>query len=279
SFMLILYYFLAKDEEKRMTGEFGDAYRDYASRTGMFLPLSVERLFVWPGLTADSARLRPVIVPVLIVAVVLGGGFVCRTLTLRSLSYAASGNITLLPILPEDRAIASKVLQGIVDGEHSGTVKFLQPGTAYLGYVMPADYIMQGMIANTGSRFHLFKKHHTIAMITDWVFHPFQHLRRPPSAHFAKMHGVDPKIARRHHCPLGINDPKLACDSCPYRRVILVKITTGSKRIASGPDLLSFRAHREPVGFIDLDTRTGAIINAQKVGKSTAWKNVPTPAI
>ena len=38
SLMFILYYFLAKDEERRMLGHFGDGYREYMERTGMFLP-------------------------------------------------------------------------------------------------------------------------------------------------------------------------------------------------------------------------------------------------
>ena len=66
-------------------------------------------------------------------------------------------------------------------------VPFLQSDKSYLGYVMPADYIMQGMIADTGDRSHLFKHHHTVALITDWVCHPFAHLRRPPGGHMAAM--------------------------------------------------------------------------------------------
>ena len=54
-------------------------------------------------------------------------------------------------------------------------------------------------------------------MIADWVLRPFEHLRRPPSAHVARMHGVDPAIARRHHCPLGIDDEGMDCGACPYR--------------------------------------------------------------
>jgi protein-S-isoprenylcysteine O-methyltransferase Ste14 len=36
--MIGLYYVLARDEERRMTATFGDQYRAYMSRTGMFLP-------------------------------------------------------------------------------------------------------------------------------------------------------------------------------------------------------------------------------------------------
>ena len=44
SFMFILYYFLARDEERRMLGQFGEGYREYMNRTGMFLPRSLEAL-------------------------------------------------------------------------------------------------------------------------------------------------------------------------------------------------------------------------------------------
>src|ERR1035437_7324815 len=41
--MLFLYYLLARDEERRMLNQFGESYRAYLERTGMFLPQVVER--------------------------------------------------------------------------------------------------------------------------------------------------------------------------------------------------------------------------------------------
>jgi len=43
--------------------------------------------------------------------------------------------------------------------------------------------------------------------------------------------------------------------------------------------MLAFNITRMPVGFVDINTQTGEIINAKQVEKSTAWKDVPTPAI
>ena len=51
-------------------------------------------------------------------------------------------------------------------------MKFLNNDKEYLGYVMPVDYIMQGMIANTGGESHLYKQHHTVGLIIDWVLYP-----------------------------------------------------------------------------------------------------------
>jgi hypothetical protein len=137
---------------------------------------------------------------------------------------------------------------------------------------------MQGMIADTGGHFHLFKKHHTVGLIADWVLHPFEHLRRPPGAHLAALHRVDPQVARRHHCPLEIEDGRLSCETCTYRRVILVKIVGPGKHPA-GSEMLSLASRRTPVGFIDIDSRDGKIVKVKEVERGTAWKDVPTPEI
>jgi hypothetical protein len=144
---------------------------------------------------------------------------------------------------------------------------------------MPGDYVMQGMIANTGDDFHLFKQHNTVMMITEWVLHPFQHLRSSPSLHMAKMHGVDPAVARRHHCPLGINDPSLDCNNCPYRRIIIDEVGNPNGNHTTGKGMLSFDSNRHPVYSIDINTRTGEIVKILKVESATAWQDVPTPAI
>jgi len=279
SLMFILYYFLAKDEERRMLGQYGDAYRQYMEHTGMFFPFPVASTVRVLTNWIPSPALRNFLIPVSIVTIVLGAGFLCRALTVHSLPLATEKNLTLLPILPEDGRYSAKVLDGIIRHSDSHGVAFIRSDKNYLGYLMPGDYVMQGMIADTGSRFHLFKQHHTVAMISDWVLHPFEHLRRPPSAHMAKMHNVDPRIARRHHCPLEIDDETLNCSNCPYRRVIIVEIQDDQQGPISGMDALGFNTNRIPVGFVDINTQTGQIIDAKEVKKSTAWKDVPTPAI
>ncbi len=277
--MFILYYFLAKDEERRMIKQYGEPYRQYMKNSGMFFPRFVEKCFSFNGRHFQNNSLKYLVASVLILTVVIGTGFVCREITLRSLAFQAKNNLTLVPILPEDSRLSVEVLDGIFRRDAENKIDFLQDENDYLGYLMPADYIMQGMIANTGSEFHLYKKHHTLAMIIDWVLHPFEHLRRPPSVHMAKMHNVDPAIVRRHHCPVGINNPDLECENCPYRRVIIVEIGHECKKHISGGKLFSFDTIRTPVGFIDINAQTGEIVNIKLVEKATAWKDVPTPAI
>ena len=274
SIMFILYYFLAKDEEKRMVAEYGNSYRQYMDRTGMFFPSinASKSTFTVP---APLLNRKTILVQLFVVAIVIGTGFVFRFLTLHSLQISAKDNIALVSIMPEDSAKALTVLNAL----HSGHLKFLKNDKAYLGYLMPVDYIMQGMIANTGGESHLYKQHHTVGLIIDWVLHPFAHLRRSPAARMADMGHVDPVTARRHHCPLGINKETMDCNHCEYRRIIFVEVDSPAGNHMTGDELFAFNTKRKPVGFIDIDTNTGVLVDKQSVDSKTAWSDVPTPSI
>jgi len=278
--MFILYYFLAKDEERRMVAKYGASYEEYLAATGMFVPQVLERpLSRLMTRLSPTPLLKSLFVTVMIFVSVIGTGFLLRGITLHSLPLSAEGNITAVPILPEDSHIGNEVVKTIANSSATAQIPFLAPDKTYLGYVMPVDYIMQGMIADTGGHFHLFKKHKSLALIADWVLHPFDHLRRPPAAHMAEQHGVDPQVARRHHCPLQIQQEGMACDTCSFRRVILVEIDGNPKDSRPGVSAFSLNAGRTPVGYLDINTQTKEIINIKKVGASTAWKDVPTPEI
>ncbi|RMD94192.1 MAG: isoprenylcysteine carboxylmethyltransferase family protein [Calditrichaeota bacterium] len=275
SIMFILYYFLAKDEERRMIRQYGDSYREYMRKTGMFFPHLRKNE---PGSYSPSAspfQPKNLLALATVIIAVIGTGFICRGITLNSLRLESKDNVTLVAIMPEDNEKEPAILRAI----QSNGVEFLNTDKNYLGYEMPVDYIMQGMIANTGTEHQLYKQHHTVGLIIDWVLHPFGHLRRSPSAQMAKMRNVDPAIARRHHCPLGINNPAMNCNNCEFRRIIFVQVDNPSNNNVSGKELFAFNTRRIPVGFIDINTKTGKIINKKRVESKTAWSDVPTPEI
>jgi hypothetical protein len=248
------------------------------NHTGMFVPKSLEVIFSFMGRLMPKSPLKYAVISVLIVIAVLGSGFTLREITLSSLPTESKSNLTILSILPEDNASSANAVAGILKDEREGKLS-LAADRNYLGYIMPADYIMQGMIANTGGDFHLYKQHNTVAMIWEWVLHPFEHLRASPSFHMAKMRNVDPSFARRHHCPIGINDPALECGTCPYKRVIIDEVTNSQHAHISGSELLSLETVRIPVYAVDLNAETGEIVKVVPVEKATAWADVPTPSI
>jgi hypothetical protein len=95
----------------------------------------------------------------------------------------------------------------------------------------------------------------------------------------AAAHGVDPQTARRNHCPLKINLASMDCDTCTYRRIIWVEAEHTSSEPVSGVNMLSLYTRRTPVGYTDVDLKTGEILSSTPVGKATAWRDVPTPEI
>jgi len=274
SVMFILYYFLAKDEERRMIRQYGDLYKAYMRKTGMFFP-RVRNMEPSSSISTKPFHAKNMLTLASVVVVVIGSGFLFRTVTLNSIYLDSKKNVTLVSIMPEDSERESSVLNAI----QSANIEFINEDREYLGYEMPVDYIMQGMIANTGSEHHLYKQHHTIGLIADWVLHPFEHLRRSPSAQMAKMRNVDPSMARRHHCPLKINNLSMDCNNCEFRRIIFVEVDNPSKTNISGKELFAFNTKRIPIGFIDVNIKTGKIINKMLVESKTAWSDVPTPEI
>jgi protein-S-isoprenylcysteine O-methyltransferase Ste14 len=279
SLMFLLYYFLARDEERRMIGQFGESYRAYMDRTGMFLPRSIEKWLSAPFASLGGS-LKPAVIALLIPIAVIGTGFLLRTITLNSLPIKAWRNVTLVSILPEDSSLSGNVMKEIFAGtDMPASLSFLKTDKDYLGYLMPPDYVMQGMIADTGGAFHLHQHHNTFALIADWIFNPFEHLRRSPSTQMAVTHHVNPAIARRHHCPVKMDDAAMDCQSCPIRRIIFVEIDHNGGGHLSNTGLFSFNTARVPIGFIDINARTGEILDVKPVGAATAWMDVPTPAI
>ena len=277
--MIVLYYFLARDEERRMTIKYGCAYHNYTEQTGMVLPLWVERSITSVVERYNLKPYMPVIFPVIILVVVLVAGFSLRALTIAELPVSIKGNVAVVSMLPEDNRFLNEAVSVLNGNQETVSDRLvLDQNKTYLGYLMPVDYVMQGMIVSTGVRWQLYKRHHTFQMISDWIFHPFRHLRQPPlhlPQHMPAGHTM--AMARRHHCPLGINDPNLECSNCPYRRVILVQEERKRGETLSNRYLFALNTERTAVGYLDIDVCSGKIIDTAQVYGKTAWEDVPTP--
>jgi uncharacterized membrane protein len=117
SLMFILYYFLAKDEQRRMISRYGESYEAYVRNTGMFFPKSVEASFSFMGRHMPKSPLKYAVIPALIIIAVLGSGFILRGITLNSLPFESNSNLTVVSILPEDSGSSANVIAGILNGE------------------------------------------------------------------------------------------------------------------------------------------------------------------
>ncbi|MEK6698862.1 MAG: methyltransferase [Nitrospirota bacterium] len=252
--MTIVYYFLAKDEERRMLNAHEATYRSYMNKTGMFLPLSLERLLL------PSSPLKKAALMAGFAVVVLGGAFLLRAYTISTLTmWNGTENVAAIAILPED---GFKMEHRMADILALPRVKErLQNGKQYLAYFLPQNYIMQGMIADTGGDWKLYKQHHTIAMITDWVFHPFRHLREGHHAMPGGMH-------MQHQRNAGMQDDAI-------KRLIFLSLE--DVEVKKPADLFSINALRVPQFMVDVDVHTLGLLDIKELSHGSGWGTVPTP--
>lgn len=259
SVMLIFYYVLARDEERRMRSRYAEEYRAYMDRTGMLLPKAFEdRLKGLGGPGPQWAKATLVFVG--LVGAVLGGGFALRTYTIAALPLWSDGHVTSLPILPGDAPMLEHRMAALLDLPEVRSRLERTPGS-FLAYFLPKDYVMQGMIADTGGEWRLYKQHHAAAMILDWIFHPFRHLEE---GHRVHRHGASMEMNPR--APSGDIE----------RRLIFVRVDTG-KTVNDRRDLFAIGAMRTPVFFADIDVHSLRLEGVRDLPPGTGWGQVPTP--
>jgi protein-S-isoprenylcysteine O-methyltransferase Ste14 len=245
--MLILYYLLSKDEERRMLKNHPETYRAYMEKTGMFLPHKIER-----RLSARSVAGKTGLF-VLISALTIGGVFSLRYYTVRHLPLWTGRNIVALAIMPEDKQNMDRRMNDVL------TMEEIQAKTRddknYLVYVMPPDYIMQGLIADTGPEWRLYHRHFTIRRFLNWVLHPFSHL--------SGGHHQD-----HDHAPADET-------SGMVRRLIFLDISGGE--IGNPYDFFSINMQRTPQFMIDVDLHTMKLLQLKDLTQDTGWGKLPTP--
>jgi hypothetical protein len=265
--MLFLYYVLAKDEERRMLNRFGESYASYMNRTGMFLPRVVENRFTNnPNpdrlLTLGKAGL----IFLALLVIVVGGGFILREYTVRHLPLEQVSNVDVITIAPEDSSTVHELLPAVLVDTvvasklHSYQVK---PGHRLLAYFIPIDYVMQGMIANTGDEWKLFEQHKTIGMITDYVLHPFGHLTGGHAHHMdmtSMKHG-----------------PEMYALPAMKRRVIFIDVFSDNAELSSPLDDFGINVKRTPLFFVDVHLHTAEILQVRDTPAGSGWGTVPTP--
>jgi len=154
--MLFVYYLLARNEEGRMERKFGQSYRLYKEQIpAMFLPGSPgKRLFAWfPG-AALNRGLALASLYVLVLVAGVAAAFALREHTKASVPIYSDGQgmvaISMSPSNPE--ALKRVMALATQDGEVRRLLsKFHQdPNHTLVAYVLPADYMMQHLIADLG---------------------------------------------------------------------------------------------------------------------------------
>ncbi|MBF0473051.1 MAG: isoprenylcysteine carboxylmethyltransferase family protein [Nitrospirae bacterium] len=247
--MIVLYYFLSKDEERRMLSQHPDSYKDYMEKTGMFLPKIIERQI------APSSIIGKSVLFVFISVFTISSVFYLRFYTIRHLPLWTSLNFTVFTLMPDDtQKVENRMNEVLLMPEIKAQLK---DNTMYLVYFIPVDYIMQGLIADTGEQWRLYHRHMTFSRFFDWVIHPFSHLEG--------------------HCSMDMNKgDAMDTSNGVVRRLIFIDISGIS--IRSPYDLFSINAQRSPQFMADVDIHNLKIIDIKNLSQDTGWGKLPTPS-
>jgi protein-S-isoprenylcysteine O-methyltransferase Ste14 len=255
SVMLGLYYLLARDEEKRMLAQNGNGYKSYMESTGMFLPRRLERMFAGISRLRMGRAAAPVVFAVLVLATV-GAAFALRAYTVHALPKWTQGNVTVLPILAGEEAILEHRMADVLEMPEIKRRLEVRSG-AFLVYFMHTDYIMQGMIADTGGEWRLYMQHKTLSMIWDWVLHPIGHL------------------GGGHHM-MHMAAGNVDTGDSVVRRMIFLRVENGRDPTET-PGVFDINAQREPAFVVDVDMHQLALKEIRDLPVETGWGKVPTP--
>ena len=262
--MLFLYYLLAKDEERRLTNRYGENYIDYMKRTGMFLPHSIEKALIGNQKRQGLSFGKACIILLVLLVVIVGGGFVSRAYTVHHLPLEKIDHVDVITITKEDLAAAAQLLPAVVEEPAiASKLKSIEnsDGHRLLAYFIPIDYVMQGMIANTGGEWKLFEQHKTIGMITEYIFHPFAHLTG----------------GHAHHAGMHVHNPSMHNSPAMKRRIIFIELSGDKADLKSPIDDFDINISRQPLFFVDVHLHTGEILQVQETPAGSGWGTVPTP--
>jgi len=195
---------------------------------------------------------------VILLVVAVGSAFALRAYTVARLPLWSSGRVTALPILPGDGTMLENRMGDVVELPDVKARLAKTPGPI-LVYVVPRQYVMQGMIADTGPEWRLYEHHQTLAMIADWIFHPFRHLQGGHA-----MHGAEAVHAAG--APFG----------GVIRRLIFLSVETPREE-ATLASLFAINTARIPRFLADVDIHNLALLEMKDLGPGTGWGDVPTP--
>jgi protein-S-isoprenylcysteine O-methyltransferase Ste14 len=257
--MVEFYYLLARDEERRMVNQFGERYLETMTRTGMFLPRGMERA-VESLPFRKSPVLRSLLGFALLMVPAVGSAFALRAYTIARLPLWSEGRITAIAVLPGDSILIEHRMPEVLELPQvkSRLGKSSQP---ILVYVIPQNYVMQGMIADTGPQWRLYEHHQTLAMIADWIFHPFRHLQ---GGHLMVHHDLG-GASGTGSAPGGV-----------VRRLIFLQIDSPHPG-NMGAVTFGIDTTRVPQFFADMDMHNLTLLDIHPLGTGTGWGRIPTP--
>jgi protein-S-isoprenylcysteine O-methyltransferase Ste14 len=256
--MLFVYYLLARYEEQRMLDAHGDSYRDYMTRTAMFVPGEPGRRILAPligSIGSPGWRLALSYGVVLLIAVAVAFGLRSYTISQTSIVYEPEKQVTAISIYPHPDTMLRHILD---DGYEQSALRdilesFRRDGhQGFLVHVMPPDYMMQGLFIRPSHSEMVGMRRFSWRDVVTFFF-PFV-------------------SSRSHHLMMGEMNEGVV-------RLIFSQLTWPDGRYAPADQALKFTVKHLPILKADLDFKNHRVEGIERTPRRNFWGQMPMPLL
>jgi len=251
--MLMVYYLLALDEERRMETAHPE-YNDYRSRTAMFLPAEPGRwlyryLFGW--IKPKSLGLTACFVITLIAGI--GIGMLLRMYTKAHISklFLEDRNIIAISVWPKDPEEMEGIMELALNEDRVREKLERESTSSFSAHIMPRDYRMIGMFADV-ERSH--EEHKKISLRRFRFLLTFL-------LPFLQKEG--------HHRLMG--------GKVEETRIVFSRLSYPSGRSVPLREALKAGVKMIPLFLVDMDVKKGRIIKVMQTPRRSFWGPIPMP--
>jgi protein-S-isoprenylcysteine O-methyltransferase Ste14 len=142
--MLFLYVLLARWEEERCLDKYGESYRSYQSRTGMFLPRSLTHWIPDVLPTSGGKRLSAMLaIYAIAMGAAIGLAFELRNYSLAKISSLYSQNTAVLsPAVLSENELSSAYQLAAADSGVQQKLQSIEPSAKLIVYVIPSEWYL-----------------------------------------------------------------------------------------------------------------------------------------
>lgn len=257
--MLFVYYLLARNEEWRMKREQPGDYEGYIAKTWMFLPGEpgshlFRMLFGW--IRPKGLGLLVCYLVCLVGSVAVGFGL--RSYTLEQMPQSKGAEMRLVSVYPRDMEEVSALYEVALSSPQVREI--IGKKQIPLGYLMPGDFFLTGLILQEGPRF------------SEQLLERYPHLRQKSmQAHngsLVKFFRLGYKFFRTIGTSRRVYD---------YERLVFVEVLDVAGRQVDREEVMRSGVRRLPVLVVDIDAETHELLYVSEVSGNNAWGRLPMP--
>lgn len=254
--MLFVYYFLARDEERRMKNVYPERYTEYIRHVPyMFLPGNIGgKIFARFPFNKSNRGFSFILLYVLSLSIAVGLALGLREFSKSQITTLKRGNILVISLAPQGKkAVAGFLDISLKDSGVREQLKRKKAEGTIVAYLLPSDYMMQGLLAASAME---HEKHHGKASkkgIRFMARHIRDMLMLKP---MRQLERLDPQATWR---------------------MIFTRALTPGGRAVDIDKAMGLNVRREPVFFVNIDPVTKKVTHLMETTPKNLWGNIPLP--